>query len=191
MGRLALLFATLLASGCCGGGGSDRLTHVDIDDERGGLRQKLRFGDRINDFPLNAFFVAYRLGGPGPGKLTTIPMLELYDDSGQRLSLARFTANNDGGCAVAEIYEPDEQELVLGKIYTLVHRAKASPGDIDDSGEREGSLEGLVTSFDGERALTTSIRPVEATSYPTGRGGAGGTGGNRGGGGDGVGGAGG
>jgi len=95
------LLASVLAPGCCCDMGPDRLVGVEVTDERGGFREEIAFDDSVNDFPLNAFLQAYRVGSPGPGKLTTIPMFELYDADGRELSLARFTAVNDGGCAFA------------------------------------------------------------------------------------------
>ncbi len=179
---IVALISSAVAPGCCCELGPDRLTQVEIEHERG-PRHLVAFDGRVNELSVNAYFRASRVGDPEAGRLTTIPLLELYDTKGLQIALQRFAAIQEDGCpgTAAEIYEPYENQLIVGDSYTLVHRGSASPGDIHDSIE-EGFIDGDVTEFEGEPALVATIYAAEPFQ-PAGSAGAGGALGTAGGGG--------
>lgn len=173
-----LLFAAVMAaatmSGCCCDSGVPRLVLVDVVTDDGTLSAPVAFDGTDNELPIDGFFQAYRHGPPGPNRIRTTPLLELYDDNGARIPFERFLGQNDGGCARAEIYEAAEPQLSAGARYQLVHRASASPGDLEDSGPAEGDYASFIRTFEGEPALVAEIVVVESTLPPTGSSGAGG-----------------
>jgi hypothetical protein len=171
-----LLLSCAVAPGCCCEPGPDRLVRIEITSDNGEPAD-VPLDQSLVPFPTDAFFTVFRYGSPGRGKLRTIPMLELYeDDETTRIPLERFLFNNDGGCAIAEIYEPSPDDLTIGDTYFLVHRESAAPGDLEDTGDDEGRDGQYITNFGGERALVALVIASEPT-MAQGSGGSGGSGG--------------
>ena len=168
-----LMVAVVGVGGCCSSG-PPRLASVSIEGDQA-ASARVEFDGSVAEFPTDGFFRVTRIGAPDAGRLTTTPMLEMFDADGNSIALERFTASNeDGNCGNNELYEPPDSALTVGASYDLVHAASASPGELEHSGGNVGSLEQHITTFRGERALVARI--VAAAPTASGGGGAGGGG---------------
>ncbi len=153
------LVAAFVLAGCCIESGPPRLSDVRIESDFAIHGEPLSFSGEEQSMTPDAFFAVSRVGSPEPGRLRTIPMLEMVAESdGAVVTLDRFTDSVPQSCGAHEIYDPVDEQLVIGERYLVVHRATASPGALEDSGAIKGALSGEITSFDGEPALVAVVR---------------------------------
>jgi len=152
------LVASLVLTGCCIEQGPPRLTGVRIESDFVADAQ-LSFSGEEQTMTPDGYFAVRRIGSPEQGRLRTVPMLVMVAETDATvISLERFTDDVVDSCGAHEIYDPVDEQLLLGERYLVVHRVSAAPGALDDSGSLKGALAGEITSFDGEPALVAIVR---------------------------------